>query len=165
LAEPKATILSDGWLSLNETMRTLGKSQRTIQKLVKAKHLKSKRLPRDGRGPEPVYWGADVERLAGESPKPQPAEPKLPAKVSIVAPKPAAQIVETAAIVKVLCEQFRAEREHEHATEFLTLPEASSLLRLPKAHLLRAIVDGRLAAVKAGGSWRIRRSTLEAFEG
>ena len=61
-------------------------------------------------------------------------------------------------------EQKLRKLEENRALRWLTLEEAAAVTNLPKAYLLRAIEKEKLDAIKAG-SWRIRRASLEAFEG
>lgn len=44
-----------------------------------------------------------------------------------------------------------------------TIPESAAQLRLSKATVWRMIADGRLAAVRTGGSTRVKQSELRRF--
>ncbi len=44
---------------------------------------------------------------------------------------------------------------------WLTIPEAGAELKLHPATLRRWVKDGRLQAVRAGRTWRVRRSDLD----
>ena len=43
---------------------------------------------------------------------------------------------------------------------FLTVTEASGILRIHKVTLYRLCKEGKFPGVKIGGSWRIRRESL-----
>jgi Helix-turn-helix domain len=75
----------------------------------------------------------------------------------------AVAIMEDLNAVKKEIAAMRAESAKKEAL-WLTLDEAAAYSRLAKAYLLRAIRQKRLVAVKAP-SWRIRRASLEVFEG
>ena len=48
-------------------------------------------------------------------------------------------------------------------TEYLTLGEVRSILKISKPTLLRIIRSGQIPACKAGGQWRIAKSRLEEW--
>jgi excisionase family DNA binding protein len=48
-------------------------------------------------------------------------------------------------------------------SEVLTVPEAAAYLRVHEQTVYELLREGRLRGVKVGRSWRIHRTTLEAF--
>jgi hypothetical protein len=76
MKDAQVLIMSEEWMTVEEARKRLGKSQRSLQKLAKAGHLRTKRQPREGRGPETLYFAEDVERLVHNAP-PKRARPAL----------------------------------------------------------------------------------------
>jgi len=161
------TELPDDWLTTAQVAQAIKRSERVVQQMAKDGKLRCK--PRPGHPNGRLYDARDVRKYLPSDPEPEYGNT---AEAPRSAPKSAppkgnespriVELLETIdGRIKTLCEEFKNGREHER----LTIGEAASFLRLPKAHLQRAINEGRLAAVKAGGVWRIRRSVLETFEG
>src|SRR3569833_3274420 len=73
LTQTTITILpNEEWLTTEQVMHALGKSQRTVQKLAQAGLLKWKLVTRVGTSPGRVYDAKDVRALVPVVPKPTP---------------------------------------------------------------------------------------------
>ncbi len=178
MAEQTVNVLKSEWYDKRETMKRLNIAERTLRTWVQEKRIQIKADPANSL--VRLYRAADVENLAenGKPLKPhtaarKPSQSTDGVSVSTRAPKP--QTVDALAAMKVFFEEQQAtiklffqqrqiESNREHEAEFLTLTESAAFLRLPKAHIHRAVREGRLPAIQAGG-WRIRRSQLSAFNG
>ena len=157
------TVLPEGWLDLTETMKRLGKSQSTVDRLVASREIATKLRPIPGRKPMRLYRQSDIEKLAEEATRremrsalrhrapqlnaPESARPLLPGTIA-----PDGKFIERVSILQKL---------------WLTLEEAAAYSGLAESYLERAIREGKLRAVKGGahGAWAIRRENLEGFEG
>lgn len=156
MPEPKLTLLSSEWLTLEEAMRALGKSRKTIERLVASQELKSQLEERQGRKSERVYSAEDVERL-----KRQPATQALAPRqqVQLALPELGKEI---GSAIRELADQ--PERVGITLKLWLSLEEATLYSGLAKRDVLKLARDGRIVARKSGG-WKILRKSLEAFEG
>jgi excisionase family DNA binding protein len=164
------------WVTLDEAKAFLRLSEKSIQRLKRAGHLRVRDERREGKMTR-LYSGEDLQTIKAKA---------IPA--SAIAPDPSKGIAAvaknflangldaaqapieltipsaTVTTLRDLVAEWSVEKRREHDGEWLTLPESASFTRLPKTYLLRAIVEKRLRAVKAGG-WRIRRSALREFQG
>ena len=147
MAAGKMTVLTRDWMPPEDVIKLLGKSDRTIQRLAVAGHLRWKVENGTRRR---VYHAGDVERVKDEGIQAGRQEPQ---RRALAAP--------SSALMRL---PFQPAPIGIREKLWLTLEEASELSNLAKAYLLRAVNEGKLTAVKAPG-WRIRRASLEAFAG
>jgi hypothetical protein len=180
-------VIPEGWLSLEETMRQLDRSQRRIQEYVRKGSLKSKRVHLDGRkAPVVIYSAEDAEVLANmhlaarlsnqkvrsssqrkqrvlPPPKPEPSNAE-----SIAAQIVAAQKAESAAIAE-LVELLKSRKKSAPASRalFLNIEEASVYAGLSVPFLESEINAKHLFAVPGGpdGAWMISRYAIDSFAG
>lgn len=165
------------WYEQREAMDKLGIAERTLRTYVSVGRIKTRPNPNNRR--QRVYSAQDVDRLAQfgiplaekaarKATKDKPAVTKRTAKPSNAEPAAPFTVPVFLEILKesmkATAREIRAERADEHEAQFLSLAESAAFLRLPKSHVHRAVIDGRLVAIKAGG-WKIRRSQLMAFQG
>lgn len=175
----KATVLSSEWLTTEETMRALGKSRRTVQKLAQRKKLSWKLQSQTGRKPERVYAFADIENLRKEV-----MDEEERSQAISVRPRSAEAYAvgqQALALTRELIERFFTQREIELKAEqerqieqrakairearlWLTLEEAAAFSNLPRETLRLLAIEGKINAMKVGG-WRIQRRSLEEFAG
>jgi hypothetical protein len=167
-----AAVLDGEWLTLAETVRTLGRSQSTVERLSATGQLRSKLEPRPGRKPERLYSEEDARRLAsriGEA---------NTRSIQVARPKPEAQIPISPAVVSSLREAMAEWRNPPPISIreklWLTLDEAAELSGLSAGFLRESIVEPQyhrpgenLIGIRGGshGTWRIQRASLEAFAG
>lgn len=147
------------WLNLNETMKALGRSSSTIERLAASDRLRSKLEPRAGRKPERLYHAGDVEQLK--------AAAGVHA-VSETAIGSASQQQLTFAYVlrELLRRSEPAALPPPSPRPWITLEEAAEDYGLAPAFLRKQIKAGRIVGVRGGphGALRIRRESVEAFE-
>jgi len=165
----KVTVVPGEWLTTEETMRELGKSRRTVQKLAQRKQLRWKLQPRHGRArPERLYRAEDVERVAREAPVPAPSA----AVATVKRPTPAG----LGPVLKRLnaAASLAIEPARVRITEklWLSLGEAQELSGLARTDLVRECRraaegrrNGQALIVRKSGGWKILRKSLEQFEG
>ena len=160
------TVLQSDWYDKAQTMKKLNIAERTLQTWTKDGRIRFKMQSVKGKRPERVYRAADVEKIRDAGP---PASERK--EVAVREPAPAKPPSLESQAFLLLCTELREQRkaefetrERERAVSFLTLPEAAAYLRLPKAYVLRAIQEGRLEAVRAGG-WKIQQRSLQRFKG
>lgn len=149
-----ATVLAGDWYTLAETIGKLNKSQSTIDRLVGAGELKSKTEPRPGRKPERLYSAEDVEKLAIRVQEPSRA-------LRVIRPPAQSQLAIPPDAITALRDVMKDLRKPRL---WLTLEEAEDYSGIPRAMLLELCKTTRLNAFKWRG-WKIRRESLEAFEG
>jgi hypothetical protein len=165
-------VIEGEWLTLAETVRELGKSQSTVERLVGSGALKSKLEPREGRKPERLYSAEDVRRFAGG------AEPNT-RSVGLVKSPPETRLAivpDAISAVREVMTEWRNQPPPISIREklWLTLDEAAELSGLSAGFLRDSMVASHnyregenLIGIKAGphGAWRIQRASLEAFAG
>jgi excisionase family DNA binding protein len=142
----------EDWPTIQETITRTGISERTLFRRIKEGSLRKAEKKIPGRKPLVVLHPEDVERLEAETLKPIPVsiEGKLvPAKPDTATSL--ADILTTASTRIKLTEKF-----------FLSVEEAAQLSGLTKAHVLRAVREGKLPAIKDAG-YRILREELQRY--
>jgi hypothetical protein len=148
-----ATVLAAEWLPLGKVIERLGKSERSVQRLATAGHLRWK-LKEGTR--ERLYHAGDVERIGEEGLKThrEEAAPQIQRWSTFGPPT-----VQPLALPP-------AEPENKPVPKlWLTLEEASAC-GLGVAALKKLCRDGKITALKTRGEgWRIQRASLEAFAG
>jgi excisionase family DNA binding protein len=168
-------VLEGEWLTLAETMRMLGKSQSTVERMVAAAAIATKVEPRARRKPERLYNAADVRRMAEN-------ERDLGRSLRLVKPPVSTQLAIPAETISSLRDVTTEWGKgvtaslHEVMTEWqkgaksprlveklwLSLEEGAEYAGLPAGYLRRLIHDGQLVAIKTPG-WRILRASLDEF--
>lgn len=109
----RAAVIEQGWMTTEEAMEELQRSQRTIQKLAKRGEIKWKTRPNDGAGrPIRIYARADVQRIAQfgaqTSEEPRTRAPKTTA-VAKAKDEKLQRALETVEIVGQMVAAMRAE--------------------------------------------------------
>lgn len=174
-------ILPAQWITIAEATKLLGRSYKTVERLVSAGHIKTMVEPRAGRKPERLYDSQDVSRLAeramprangsvaaseGAPPdslaiRKRPAPPSLPLEVlQPVVERMAGAMEQTAAAMTRAFDQ-----KPEPAKLWLSLEEAAAYTGLSKSDLKRARLEGKVTALRSGRGWRYRRVSLDDFAG
>jgi len=163
--------LADGngaaWLTKAEALSMLGKSDRSLDRLVAARKVQRTTRPRDGRTPEPLYNRADLERLTAVDAFPIAEEggkqltarrdaPPLPHPAQLAA------LVDFASAMRSLTAPSQAEAS-AIAMAWLTIDSASAHSGLSATLLRRLISAGELPALRDGRRWKIRREDLDAI--
>lgn len=160
--------LSD-WLTKQQVSDALSVSEKTIERYVKAKKLRTRTRREKGQRPVLVYDPAMVQQLIQERndanadadiidiplPLPAPVDskdkplgPSLPPQLAMLVAAIETSRTATVAIDKKL---------------FLTPHEAALFSGLPESYLRRLISAGKLKAMKTGSGWRIPRAAIEAL--
>lgn len=168
----------EDWVPSETAMKQLGKSERSVQRLAAAGHLRWKLEPLTKRR---LYHAGDLQRVKEEGIRTQAEEPRA------IAPRAMTPLIlapEAMAFIKTQIEAFRAARNSERQVDltavpireklWLSLEEASEYSGLSMRFLRDSIVEPKyhqpgenLAGIRVGrgGSWRIQRASLEAFAG
>ena len=148
------TVLPDGWMDRDGVMKTLDRSQSTIERMVASGDIETMLKRVAGRKPLRLYRGSDIERIAQEA---QRKENRVALRPRVKAPLVS---LPTPASEPALPPERRDRL-------WLSLEEAADASGLSQLFLLGSIDTGKLTAVKGGphGAWRIRRASLEAFAG
>jgi hypothetical protein len=152
------------WMTLDEARAFLGKSEKSIQRLRRAGHLRVQMQSREGLGPQRLYRAADLHRIKNKAipasaiaPETSTAIAKVQAPVELAIPSA------TVTTLRDLVAEWRGPVERL----WLSVEEAVALSGLREGFLLTAIAQSKIAALKAGfgGAWRINRASLEEFRG
>lgn len=166
------TVLQRDWLDAAQAVKLLGKSERSLRRLVQGGHLRSKRTE-DGT----VYHGGDLERIkadgvpasrvgaeAGEEPRRRvPGDTRHGGEV--------ARSEVALAVPDKLTEFFERIVAIQAATAatsklWLSLDEAAAYSGLARADLLELCRQEKPPFdVRKSGGWKIRRASLEEYAG
>ncbi len=134
----------------DEVMKTLGKSQSTLERLVMAGEIKTKLKPVPHRKPMRLYSSEDVERLTQEAAR----------KEARVALRPRST---PPSVAQLPAPSQNGTKPAVDPSEKLWLTvEEAEYCGLPQGFLLRLARNGDLHAVKTP-QWRIQRASLEEF--
>ena len=158
------SVIEREWVALEEATKMLGKSAKTVERLVACGELRSKLEARDGRKPQRLYHAGHLQRIKEQAIPAPAAEPKralLPAKTTEIAIAPNFVTTLNDVMTKWL---NRPESIGVREKLWLSLEEAQQYSGLSRNMLLDLCREGRVVACKSGG-WRIRRASLEEFEG
>lgn len=158
------SVIAREWINLEQATAQLGKSPKTIERLVSAGHLRSRLEPREGRKPERLYHSGDLERIKAEAIPAPAAEPKraiVPAKTQELTISPHTVTTLNDVMTRWL---NRDQAVGVREKLWLNLDEAHAYSGRSKRWLLVMCREGKLTAQKDGG-WKIRRASLEAFAG
>jgi hypothetical protein len=170
--------MPDGYVSLVEAMRILGRSHQQIDRYVKTDQITSRMIHRPNRKPERVFLESSLiarrdqeHRRKAIRPPSQLAPKPQAAALALAAPVAAASqaLEKVAAGIVGFTSAFDSYTQRKPAvpiTEklWLSLEEAADYSGLVRADLLRLIQAGTLKARKSGG-WKLQRKSLEAFNG
>lgn len=159
-------VLEKEWVPLKQAMALLGKSQKTIERLVNAEQLRSKLEPREGRKPERLYHAGDLDRIKQEAipaPASEPRRALLPARATTEIAISSDTVTK---LDDVMTRWLNRPAPPISIREklWLTLDEAAELSGLPRSAVADFAAEGRITAMKRG-AWFIHRASLEAFAG
>jgi hypothetical protein len=156
------------WPSEAEAASMLGTSIKTIIRYAAAGKIETRKRPRPGKKPENVCNPRDIEKLL-------PTAHVMPVEAEDVtatialrksqSPNGNADGAALLAFIRTIATAIETERQIAQMPRlWLTLEEARSYSGRSRSWLLRMCREGRLVAEKDGG-WKIRRESLEGFEG
>jgi excisionase family DNA binding protein len=159
------SVLTKEWLTLPEATQHLGKSEKSIERLLKAQELRSRLENREGRKPQRLYHAGDLERIKHEAIPASAVEPTR----ALAPAKPLEIAIGTNTVTTI----------HDVMTKWLdrgatigmrerfwlTLAEAAEVSGIPRTYVKRLCEEGKIVSVRFGRAWRVRRASLEAFEG
>ena len=168
MAPKKPQVLADEWLSVEEAMRQLQKSERSLQRLAVAGHL---RFETEAGTRRRRYHAGDVARVKEEG---TPA-----ARVEALAPAERAPVQERMqrllGLLEGMSERLQGQALLEGPAEcvasvplseklWLTAEEAQAF-GLGAAFVKRLALEGKLVGVKGGphGSWVFSRESLRLY--
>lgn len=163
-------IVPSGYLTLGDTLTELGKSVKTVERLVASGDLESKLIPREGRKPERVYSAAAVARLKSENDRRRERrQATVPATRQIPAPPRITSLAippDTITTIRDAMSQFLASPPVRITDKlWLTLKEARAYSGLGRKDLLDLAEAGEIQTRKSGRRRLFRRASLEAFQG
>ena len=147
-------------MTLEAVMRELGKSQATIERMVRAGTLESQLFPREGKRPVRLY------RLEGMKSVQRPA--------SLIRMRPLKQTDELilngrttmTSLENVMMKLLdRKDKISVREKLWLSLEESAEYSGLARGDLLRLCREGEKLTVRKSGGWRIQRASLEAYNG
>jgi excisionase family DNA binding protein len=141
------------WLTKTQAATRLGTSVKTIERLARRKQLRQRTRQTANSQPAAVYDPAEVERIAEK-------RGLAGALVAVGGAGDVQQPGPADATKRAAAPAVRIERK-----VWLTVREAAAYSGLPLAFLRESLRNGDLRGRKFGGSWRVRRNILEAWEG
>lgn len=163
------------WLTKRQAAEALEVSEKSIERYVKAKRLKSRMRRAPGQRPVVVYDPESIQSMKANRDQDELYEDVTPveevvgdAKALVKSTRhPAAPALQMptnlpAALAALLAglETGKTSVSIERRV-FLTLTEAAHFSGLPASLLRQLISSGKLQAMKTGAGWRIPRSALE----
>lgn len=165
------TPVDQAWISKAEAMKALNKSERSIDRMVKAGKIERRERPRPPKAPEPIFSRADVER-EGAVTGFLISEPEADSRVSPQPPMSRGH-GELGALAQMLMAfiahvQARPERlalPPAPLPQWLGIKASAQYTGLSKQLIRRLIRAGKLPALRDGQTWKIRREDLEALRG
>jgi excisionase family DNA binding protein len=160
------------WVTLDEAKAFLGLSEKSIQRLKRAGHLKVREERREGKMTR-LYSGEDLQTIKAKAIPASAIAPgeKTTALAKVQAPIEITIPSATVTVLRELLIELRGEQPKQIAAPveqlWLSVGDAAKLSGLSEGFLLAAITEGKLAARKGGfnGTWRINRASLEEFRG
>jgi predicted DNA-binding transcriptional regulator AlpA len=172
LALEVAPAIPEGYVAMPEAMQMLGKSQATMERHVTNRTVPMRLIPRRGQKPMRVFLASALEELRNKEQRRKAHRPP-----SAITPKPPAlnTQITTFALDKIAAAGIAiasALDAHLHKKPivpiaeklWLSLEEAEELSGLARATLLKLAQSGAVTALKSGG-WKLRRKSLEEFNG
>ena len=151
------TVIREEWLTRDEAIKQLNRSQASIERLVRAGALRSQLVEVPGRKPMRVYAADSVQKLKRVSDD-VPMLRSEPKAVALAVPETALTVA------RELVDRITSPRVPLDKKLWLTLEEAVLYSGRTRALLLRECREGVLRSEKDGG-WKIQRASLEAFAG
>jgi excisionase family DNA binding protein len=158
------------WLTKPEALSLLGKSDRSLDRLVAARKVQRMTRPREGRSPEPLFSRADLERVTAveafevervdEVERQNALEVRRPPDEALFA---ARSLSELTALVNLVKGGPPAPLPPPPPL-WCGLDTASALTGLSARLLRRLIRVGQLPALRDGREWKICRSDLHNIE-
>jgi hypothetical protein len=159
MAKPVA-VLAHEWVSLEHAIKQVGKSERSIQRLAAAGDLRWKL---DDGTRQRLYHAGDLERIKEQGIQAGREEPQR--ALAPRASAPLALAPDVISLVRDIAARITAPPSLAPSEKlWLNLEEAQTYAGLSRNRLLGLCREGKLTAMKDGG-WKIRRASLEAFEG
>jgi excisionase family DNA binding protein len=157
------------WFTKQQAAEAVGVSTKTIEKLAQEKKIQQAFWKRPETGASvAVYHPDDVERERRErnpdlepfAVPPRAKEEEQQTQALVVPNNDAGQLFKVLAAIASQSSQSAPDvRTAERL--FLTIAEAARYSGLPRSYLKSLMTEGKLAAMKTGAGWRIRRSDLE----
>ena len=160
------------WLTKPEALSLLGKSDRSLDRLVAAGKVQRTTRARDGRSPEPLFHRADLERVTAVTAFEVQSErvDEINRQNAVALRRPpdeplfsAGSLSELTALLN-LVKGPAAPPVPVPPTLWCTVDEASERTGLSAKLLLRLIKGGKLPALRDGHKWKICRSDLHNIE-
>lgn len=155
------------WLTKQEALSMLGKSERSLDRLVAAGKVQKQTRQRDGRTPEPLYNRADLERATAIPAFEMPATGN---GGQPLAPRDAQPLTQRAdpgmlALIASATRLLAASPRDPgvSAPLWCGIAEASQLTGLSERLLRRLIRTSQLPALRDGTAWKIRRFDLHSI--
>lgn len=166
-----------GYVSRERAIEILEKSETSIERLVRTGEIASRLFPAPGRRPIRYYTEESLTKFKELEERKIAARPPSQLVKTVIAlkqqrhaeaePTSLALAVPDAAVntLRELVERWLAPKPVPLTEKlWLSLDESVELSGLARTDLLSLIAKGSVSARKSGG-WRIRRASLEAFEG
>ena len=157
------------WLTKLEALSLLGKSDRSLDRLVAARKVQRTTRPREGRSPEPLFSRADLERVTaveafevervGEANRQNALAVRRPMEEPLLGARSLSELTALLSLVKSAPAPVPAA-----PTLWCTVDEASERTGLSAKLLRRFIRAGTLPALRDGREWKICRSDLHNIE-
>ena len=153
------------WINKEEACERLGKSEKTLERLVLTGEVESRLEPRPGRKPERLYHAASVERSKDEDDGRR--EERKAKALGALVPVAADGARESALVLADVAREVAApfQRVPLHYKLWHTWDEASAYSGIPRLYVKQLAQAGKIEAQKFGRSWRVKRASLEAFAG
>lgn len=165
----QSSVIPSGWVPLSEAVQKLGRSAKTIERLVANGELASRLIPMEGRKPQRVFSADSIKALrerinkrAERAPLLTP-QPRLPVVHRSELALPENAIDELNDVVTRWLNRPTPPISISQKL-WLTLDEAAELSGLPRSAVADFAAEGRITAMKRG-AWFVNRASLEAFAG
>lgn len=165
------------WIPEAEAVARLGRSAKTLERIVLAGEVDTKLEPRAGKKPQKLYYAPTIERIASEIAergdrrrREATGEARPNASSSdLVISKPVdvkmALSSETLTTIEGVLERWldRDEKLDVFQKIWLTWEEARDVSGIPYGVLRKLCVEGEILAKQFGRSWRVHRESLQAW--
>jgi excisionase family DNA binding protein len=158
------------WLTKPQALSLLGKSDRSLDRLVAARKVQRTTRPREGRSPEPLYNRADLERVTAVEAFEVERVDEIERQNKLAVRRPpdealfaARSVSELTALVNLVKGGVSAPPPPSPPL-WCTVEAASAMTGLSARLLKRLIQAGKLPALRDGREWKICRSDLHNIE-
>lgn len=154
------------WIPQDEACERLGKSSKTLERLTLTKDIATKMEPVEGRKPRRVFYAPHVEKVASAF------SAKRKVRVANALSPPSA-LISTAQATEAIHLLVQTLREHTTIPKpspatlqlWLTIEQAAEYSGLSRADLKGLAASGALQSRKSGRGLRIRRVSLDNYNG